>query len=319
MKPHSITTIKNVFPIKQESNYTEILERFVRDMDTSDLTKQLYQKRLQYFFKWLTGEKILRPEREHILSYRRNLKARGLEANSVGSYLVAIRSFFMWAQNQGIYPNIAANIRGVKRAKGFRRDALTLTQTKNLLGSINGKNMKDLRDRALINVLIRTGLRTIEVVRANVEDLRQVSSDALGLWVHGKGRDSKDQYVVLTEDCIAPLMEYLTYRGNVNPTDPLFASTSDGNRGAKLSTRTIRKVVKSRMRDISINHPRLSAHSLRHTSVSLSLAGGATLIEAQQMARHTSPETTMIYAHGLERSKGAAEKVVENILKRDPS
>lgn len=315
MKTNFITPTIEILPIDHESNYTMVLERFVRDMDTSDLTKQLYQKRLQYFFKWLKEEKILRPEREHILSYKKNLKSRGLEANSIGSYLVAVRAFFEWAHNQGVYPNIAANIKGVKRPKGFRKDALTLTQTKTLLGSINGKNLKDLRDRALINVLIRTGLRTIEVVRANIEDLRQVSSDAIGLWVHGKGRDSKDQYVVLTEDCVAPLMEYLTYRGTVNPNSPLFASTSDGNKGARLSTRTIRKIVKTRLRDISINHPRISAHSLRHTSVSLSLAGGATLIEAQQMARHTSPETTMIYAHGLERAKGAAEKIVENILK----
>ena len=307
----------NILPmLSPDSNYTKILERFVRNMDATDLTKQLYKKRMEYFFVWMTEEQILKPDREHILEYKKQLKSRGLQANSIGSYLVAIRSFFEWANNQGIYPNIAANIRGAKRSKGFRRDALTLSQTKNLLGSVNRKSMKDLRDLALINLLVRTGLRTIEVVRADIEDLRQVSSESLGLWVQGKGHDAKDQYVVLIEDCVEPLMAYLTARGNVSPGDPLFASTSDGNRGARLSTRTIRKIVKTRMRDISINHPRLSAHSLRHTAVSLSLAAGATLIEAQQMARHTSPETTMIYAHGLERAKGHAEKRLEDILKK---
>lgn len=304
------------FVLDSPASQTEVLEQFVRNIDAGDLTKQLYKKRLEYFFGWLRAEQILRPEREHVLQYKKSLKSRDLQANSIGSYLVAIRSFFEWSGNQGIYKNIAANVKGVKRPKGFRRDALTLRQTMKLLGSISGTKLKDLRDVALINLLVRTGLRTIEAQRANIEDLRQVSSESLGLWVQGKGSDSKDQYVVLTEDCVKPIMEYLTSRGQAGPTEPLFASTSDGNRGERISTRTIRKIVKTRMRAISINHPRLSAHSLRHTSISLSIAAGATLIEAQQMARHASPTTTMIYAHGLERAKGLAEKRLENILKK---
>jgi len=64
------------------------------------------------------------------------------------------------------------------------------------------------------------------------------------------------------------------------------------------------------MRRVGINSERLTPHNLRHTAISLAIAGGATLVQAQAMARHSSPNTTMIYFHNVNRIRDAAEKCV---------
>ena len=112
--------------------------------------------------------------------------------------------------------------------------------------------------------MLRTGLRTIEIIRADIEDIRQQSGEAI-LWIHGKGRDSKNEFVLLTHEALKPIYEYLQARGRVKEPGPLFVSLSDRNRNKRLTTRSIRRIVKEHLRDICLDSDRLTAHSLRHT------------------------------------------------------
>ncbi len=294
-----------------------IIERFLSSLDASELTKTHYESRLQQFTLWLDTQPIEQVQRQTILNYKKYLKDRKCEASTIGAYLVAVRQFFQWTDINRIYPDVTKGVRGAKRSRSFRRSALTIPQVHRLLDSIDRSSELGKRDFALINLLVRTGLRTIEVIRCKVSDIRPVNSGAVGLWVQGKGRQEADEFVVLTEDCVSPIMDYLSSRSSLKQDDPLFASLSDGSYGSGLSTRTIRRVVKERLRAIGLNSPRLTSHSLRHTSISLSLEGGASIQEAQKMARHADISTTNIYVHLGDRAKGIAEKSVENILKRD--
>jgi integrase/recombinase XerC/integrase/recombinase XerD len=94
-------------------------------------------------------------------------------------------------------------------------------------------------------------------------------------------------------------------------TDPLFTSISDRNNGQGLTTKSIRRVIKSILRRVNLNDKRLSAHSLRHTAISLSIKGGASLEQAQAMARHTDLKTTMIYFHNAARVENGAERFIQ--------
>jgi integrase/recombinase XerD len=82
----------------------------------------------------------------------------------------------------------------------------------------------------------------------------------------------------------------------------------------RLTTRSIRRIAKNRLKDIGIDDGRLTAHSLRHTAITLSLIGGATIQEAQLLGRHASIDTTMIYAHNLDRVKNAPERHIDALL-----
>lgn len=319
-KMKSLAHIKQFVPLNSggfagKSIHSHISD-FLAGMDSTDLTRRLYQKRLKQFLLWLEKQGPAPVQRQTVLDYKRWLKDQKYEASTIGAYLVAVRQFFQWTEIQGIYPDVSKGIKGAKRPRGHRRDALTISQVHSLLDSIDRSTLMGKRDFAIINTMIRVGLQSIEVVRAKISDIRPVSSESIGLWVHGKSRQEADEYVVMTEDCLSPIMDYIAARGPLKQDAPLFASLSDGSWGSGLSTCTIRRVVKKRLRDVGISSPRISGHSLRHSCLTLAIDGGATIQEVQKLGRHADISTTNGYLHFRDRAKGAGEVSVQKILKR---
>ena len=300
----------NINPAQEEPGIRNLSDRFMSAQDVKPSSKETYQKALKAFTGWLSNEGIHNPTREDILAYKGFLQAQGLSPLTVSSYMVVVRKFFEYLESTIGYQNVAKGIKGAARTKGFRKDPLTIEQIRELLDTIDRSNIQGLRDYALLNLMIRTGLRTIEVVRTDVSDIRQQSGEAV-LWVHGKGRDSKDEFVLLTQDSLKPIHEYLAVRCNVSDNDPLFVSESDRNKNQRLTTRSIRRIVKERLRGIHLDNDRLTAHSLRHTFATLAILNGAPLIQVKEAMRHNSIETTMIYAHSLDRVTNGAELYVK--------
>lgn len=247
--------------------------------------------------------------RRDILAYKNFQQAQGLSCSTVSGYMVVVRKFFEYLEATFGYQNVAKGIKGAKRAKGFRKDPLTLEQIKELLDRINRATIQGVRDYAMLNLMLRTGLRTIEVIRADVGDIRQQSGEAV-LWIHGKGRDAKDEFVLLTQDTLKPLYEYLQARGQAEDARPLFVSMSDRNKNQRLTTRSIRRIVKEHLRDIHLDSDRLTAHSLRHSFATIALLNGAPLLQVKEAMRHNSIETTMVYAHAMNRVSNGAERYV---------
>jgi integrase/recombinase XerC/integrase/recombinase XerD len=276
------------------------------------MSKETYKKGIRRFMVWLKDRGVTNPDRSNILEYKADMLKR-YTACTASSYMTALKSFYVYLEGEKITPNIAAGIKGAKHQHGFRKDALTAKQAKQLLASIDTSTVTGKRNLAIINLLIRTGLRTIEAARANIEDIRSEAGEAL-LYIHGKGRDSKDAFVILTEGTLRPIKEYLNARGKTPDTSPLFASHSDRNNGERLTTRSISRIVKEELLAAGYNDNRLTAHSMRHTAVTLSLLGGATIQEAQALARHKNINTTLIYAHNINRIANAPERKVDSIL-----
>jgi integrase/recombinase XerC/integrase/recombinase XerD len=298
------------------NEFDRLIEKFLQGHDVKDISRHSYRRRLRDFKLWITALSKPVMSRETLISYKRSLRSRGLAANTQSAYMVAVRTLFSWLEAEKIHPNIARGIKGAKREKGFRKDPLTIQQIFRLLDSIDRTSLKGKRDFALINALIRLGARSIEISRANIDDLRQEAGVPV-IWVQGKGSDSKDAFLVTVDSVLTPILEYLAERRNAKPTEPLFASVSDGNRHQRLSTRAIRRIAKERLRGVAIDNPRVSTHSFRHTAITLSLLGGATIQEAQQLARHSSLSTTMIYAHNLDRAAGVPERKIDELLRQD--
>lgn len=290
-----------------------LVARFIEAQDVAPTSRATYTRVLRQFVLWLqeTGRASRMDSlvREDILDYKETLASSGKSSYTVSGYLVAVRRLFEWLEGQKVYPNIARGVKGAKKARGFRRDCLTVSQLREAMDGIDQTSQEGLRDFALFNLLVRTGLRTVEVSRATVGDLRQESGEAV-LWVQGKGRDDKDDFVLLVEDTLKPLRAYLASRGSLSPEEPLFSSVSDKNRGEALCTRSISRIVKTALRSVGLDDGRLTAHSLRHTAVTLAIKGGATLQQAQAMARHTDPKTTMVYFHNLARVESGAERYI---------
>lgn len=268
----------------------ELEDKFIASLDVRPNSRDLYRRTLKQYFNWIADKGYLLTDmaRPQIIEYKEDLLARGMSALTVGSYLVTVRLFYSWAEALKYYPNIARGVRNPKRKQQFKKQPLTPDQAQGLL-----KHYKDPRDFALVNLMVRTGLRCIEVSRANTEDITYKGSQRV-LLIQGKGRDELDQFVLLTDKAYRPIEEYLSSR-KAKTSEPLFISTSNNSQGERLSTRTVSHIAKEALKGIGLDEKAFTAHSLRHTAIVNSRRAGATLEQAQAMARHSSPVTTQIY------------------------
>ncbi len=296
--------------------FESLTPRFVDAMDVSERSRAAYTINIRQFILWLKQNDIKHHDRETILEYKRSLISKDLSAYTVNAYVTTVRLFFEWLETLKLFPNIAKGVRGSKRPHGHQKDSLTKEQIFRLLDSIDRSSLKGLRDFAFINLLVRTGLRTIEVARANIEDIRNISGKTC-LFVHGKGRSAKDEPIVLPQSVEIPIREYLTARGPTKLDAPLFAAVVN-NEIERLTTHLISKTVKRALRKIGIDSPRITAHSLRHTSISLLIESGASILSAQTLGRHANVSTTMQYVHKASRLVDAPEEKLDQFLERKP-
>ena len=287
--------------------------RFIKYLDASPQTVETYKKAIRQFFKYTKRHGIAHPGRDDVIAYREELKARGRKPATVQSYIIAVRLFFEWTETAGLYPNIARHVKGAKLAREHKKDALTREQVKTILRKVSRDTQRGRRDYALFVLMITGGLRDIEAHRANVEDLRTVGGTPV-LFLQGKGREDRAEYIKIVPEVETALREMLTDRKAPAGDAPLFCSLSNNNRDGRLTTRSISGIIKRILIDAGFNSDRLTAHSLRHTAVTLALLGGISLEETQQFARHANISTTQIYAHNLERMKNESEGTIARAI-----
>ncbi len=290
----------------------DLFSRWIQFVDGSPKTIETYSRNIKQFILYLAVNGISHPTRQDIVNYREALRAAHKPA-TVQAYIMAVKQFFRWTEQEGLYPNIADHVKGAKLDKGFKKDYLTSKQTARLLTSIDRSSLKGMRDYALLLLMVTTGLRTVEVQRANIGDLRNVA-DFTALYIQGKGHEERNDFVKVEGPVEEALREYLTARGRAGAHEPLFASVARRNTGGRMSTRSISRIAKECMIGADLNSDRLTAHSLRHTTATLNLLNGGTPEETRQLLRHSSLNTTLIYSHALERAKNKSEERVTNAI-----
>ena len=293
---------------------SDIWSRYLTALDASERTRDTYRKALKRYRSWLARTGITWDEvtRELVISYKTALASTPLSAHTVNAYLAAVRSFYTWTESERIYPNVAHNVHGLKCSRNAGKEALTVDQARHVLLP-NGSTLKAKRDRAIVTLMLTRGLRCVEVVRANVGDVSNSGGKTI-LYLQGKGRADRGEFVILDGLAERALSAYLAERAVSDSNAPLFASTANRNRGERMTTRAVSGIAKEALRDAGIDSTRITAHSLRHTAVTLSLVGGASVQEAQALARHADISTTMVYAHNLDRMRAVPEQAIDRVL-----
>ncbi len=307
LQPISGNSLTAAQPITEE-----LYNRFIAYIDAKPKTIETYTRALKQFFAYLNLNGIARPSREDIIAFREELKPNH-KPTTVQNYITTVRLFFQWAAQERIYPNVAEHIKGAKLDKAHKKDYLTSKQVKTILSGMDRSSLQGLRDYAIVVLMITAGLRTIEIIRADIEDLRTVG-DSAALYIQGKGKDEKTDYVKVADPAEDAIRAYLKARGTAEPKQPLFTSEANRNSGERLTTRSVSRIVKETLIEAGFDSDRLTAHSLRHTAATLNLLNGGSLAETQQLLRHTSINTTMIYNHQLDRAKNNSEARVAKAI-----
>lgn len=286
-----------------------LFSRWISYLDAAPKTVETYTRNLRQFAAWLQENGISAPTRDDVLAFREALRASGKSAATIQGYITTVKLFFAWTAQEGLYANVAEHIKGAKLDTEHKKDALSASQTSDLLSGIDRTEESGARDYAIIALMATTGLRTVSVVNANVGDVKTVYGIPV-LFYKGKGHDQKAAYVKLADPVYSAILQYLSLRGKTDMGDPLFASCANRNSGARMTTRSVSRIAATHMAESGLKTDRITAHSLRHTAATLNLLNGGTVEETQQMLGHKSITTTLIYSHALERIKNESENRV---------
>ncbi len=306
-------------PISYNEAFNSFLDFFKNHKKKSATTILAYAKNLKLFGVWIKENCILNPTAKDLDNYITYLEEQGLKPNTIQAYLNTLKQFYKWLNFEYGFKDIAQGLQTTNKndPTEFKKGYLRASQVKELLAQFNLSKTKDLRNYTILAILICCGLRTIELERANIEDL-EASGEDYKLYIQGKGMGDKKKYVKLPREVITPLKKYLETRENLEPGAPLFTSLSNNNsHGGRLEKGAISKMVKKSLRAIGIDKATLTAHSLRHTCATLNLLNGGTLEETRQLLRHTSINTTLIYVHALERENNNSEQRIANSIFND--
>ena len=293
----------------------ELTDAFITAQDVKPSSRSSYRRSLRQYFAWVDkkGYQLSGIARPQILEYKEDLLASGLTSLTVASYITSLRKFYEWTEAEKYYPNVARGIKLPRRKQQFKKQPLTPGQATQLLQYYQARA---LRDYAIVNLLLRTGLRTIEVIRANVDDITRKGNKRV-LMVMGKGWDERSSFVELTDKAYQPIRDYLATRTNLKGSEPLFTSQSRNNMGERLTTRSISYIAKEGLKGIGLDERSYTAHSLRHTTAVNILRAGGSMEQVQDTLRHSNINTSQIYTATIKeerRLENSGEALIDNLF-----
>ena len=203
--------------------------------------------------------------------------------STINRKITSIKSFLSWsAENNYFDRSLIKPVTSLKTEMNLP-NVLTANYINELLDSLPINTGKEIRDKAILELMYSSGIRVSEVSNLLTSDIRSNKS----MKVLGKG--NKERILPITERAFNSIKNYInTYRDtftNEKSGQYLFL----GVRGGKLSDREIRRIVKIRVGTFP--------HSLRHTFATHLLDGGADLRIVQELLGHSDPNTTQIYTH----------------------
>lgn len=258
-------------------------------LDIKEATKKDYQFRIGLFESFIRGQDF---NCNIFLNFKKWLDKRtDLKVASKNKYLIAARIFIKELSRRGLIPDITANVKCFKTSTGHKKFGLTEEEMKLVETKI--MNQDDTRLKVIFCLLAYQGLRQIEIVRLDFEDLNLSNSTAL---IQKKGSDDKEP-VHLHPDTVEALKAYVeTFKIG---SGILFKNESNYKNGTRLSTRAIKKIFKSIFNELKIDKDK-TVHGFRHFYTTALLKGGLDIRTARKFTRHASIQTLLIYDDEIE-------------------
>jgi len=147
------------------------------------------------------------------------------------------------------------------------------------------------RDRAIVLLLARLGLRAGDIVHLRLSDL-----DWQGAWIHVSGKGRRETRLPLTQEVGDALATYLTRDRPRTDADTVFVRSRAPFRAFRSHCAVSVIVDRALARADVTRQSRGAAHLLRHSAATAMLRHGASLEEVAALLRHRSVTTTEIYA-----------------------
>ena len=216
-------------------------------------------------------------------SYLKHLNKNKYSKTSINRKITSIRTFLSWAVDNNYFNQNQIKIVNNLKVEKKLPNVLTSSYINRLLDNLPESSEKDIRDKAILELMYSSGLRVSEVSNLTSNSINKNNS----IRVLGKG--SKERVLPMTKRA------YVSTKKYIETSRPKFENDKSKNylflgvREGQISDREIRRIVKFRTGTFP--------HSIRHTFATHLLEGGADLRIVQELLGHNDPSTTQIYTH----------------------
>jgi site-specific recombinase XerD len=298
-------------------NYDHYLSAFL-GFHKNDNPANLSDSSVREFRMWLNRQPAIP---EHMRGKKSKHSSETLSRKTQNYYLIALRAFLKYLARNEIKTLPAERIELAKVSERTL-DLITHEELERLRASPKTNEIKDLRDRAILELLFSTGLRVSELCALTSDiDLR---SDELS--VRGKG--GKVRVVFLSPEAKDAVKKYLTSRKDMS--DALFvqvesiigkkkgekklAKNKNDNHStmsAALTRRSVERIVKQHAIKAGISK-KVTPHVMRHMFATDLLGNGADLRSVQAILGHANIGTTQIYTHVTDKHLREVHKKFHN-------
>lgn len=280
-----------------KSLFTDYLNHLEIEKNRSKKTVENYDRYLRRFFDYAKTDSPTGISNDVVRNYRLHLNriTPPLKKITQAYHLIALRNFLKYLAKRDIKTLTADKIE-LGKVGDRHIDFLENEEVERLLDSANGNSVKNLRDKALLELLFSTGLRVSELCSLNKESVNLKRGEFA---VRGKG--DKIRVVFLSEPARRSLENYISKRQDID--EALFARNSKlktlnpkKSVDLRITPRTVQRIVKhyaTKAGIIKDIHP----HTLRHSFATDLLRNGADIRSVQAMLGHSNITTTQIYTH----------------------
>lgn len=262
---------------------------------TSASGQRTYDHALREFVAWYCSEPRLAFNRTVVLRYRIHLEQRGYAPATINLRLAAVRRVAYEAADVGLLsPELAA---GIRRVKGVRRigvrlgNWLTPEQGRRLLDRELPSTRRELRDHAMIAMLIGCGLRRAELLVLRLDSIQQREDHWVIADLVGKGGHIR---TVPIPTWVKTAVDEWTAAAGITH-GPVFRAINKTGRvwGDGMSPKVLWDVVRAAAARAGID--KLAPHDLRRTCARLCHLAGGELDQIQFLLGHVSIQTTERY------------------------
>ena len=259
----------------------------------SENTVLSYNRDLTKFIKYLRTNKITsldRVEEKDLEKYIKELNDNGFKSATVSRNIASLKAFFHYLNNEGVLSNDPTKSLKSPKIEKKIPEILTTDEVFALLEQPSGDSPKEIRDKAMLELLYATGIRVSELINLETSDVNLKTSSILcrdgsksrTIPYGKKAKDALTRYLEGAREAIVDNKESTI----------LFANCS----GQKMSRQGFWKLIKHYAKKAGIESD-ITPHTLRHSFAAHLVENGADLRSVQEMLGHSDISTTQIYAN----------------------
>lgn len=275
-------------------------ESYMRSVNMAENTIMSYGKDVRQFLDFITSRNVGIPAVDHgvILQFLEHLTQRNLTSSTKRRKLEAVKAFYnAMCRLSELADNPMNDFQDMPKMKTKGMRVLNEMEYRTLRDVVrNSRRGSSVRDYAILEVALQTGLRISEICSLSMDDVEFSTRTTVGYVQVQKGKVGKERMVTLNEAAEKAIKVYQSVRPKAAGYQELFLN----NRLSPCKPNVISEIFKKYMGKAGIAGA--SFHSLRHTFATHSMRNGTDIIVVQKALGHRSLTTTKKYLHFLQET-----------------